>query len=574
MTAQTGSKPHSLRQAAHGGHIIPEQAAGADHLAAMAPTVLTRTQAGVSEQDVQESTPFDYLLQDLSQAFPDAHLPQDDPRRTVEALKALGRAMAEVDPPDAALDSSVPAVYTYWGQFVDHDLTLNTDSDIGPIDVTLDDLQPLSPGRVLEVLSNLRQPALNLDSVYGGGPQDEQWRHLYANDQELEVGAIAEVAKRGQAPIPGERIPPVDDAARDLPREGTRALIGDPRNDENLIVAQLHLAFLRFHNNAVRALQADAPAYGCADADSDLFSRARRLTRWHYQWLTIHDYLRTVTLPGVVDEVLANAGADGRRVRRGGQVFMPLEFSVAAFRFGHSMIRAGYDYNRNFGKEANVIPEASLDLLFRFTGQNAEPFLGATDALPFNWVIEWDRFVSKTDPDPKHFARRIDTQVVPPLQDMLNQGNASGLDPRVVGILKSLPTRNLLRGYLLAMPTGQRAAAAMGVPVLTDQELRQGNTAAVDAALTDGGFLERTPLWYYLLKEAEVRAEGRTLGELGSRIVCETIIGQIREDEESYLAQQPDWTPEQGVRLPSAGDAGSSQVDSIAAFLRFAGVLA
>ncbi len=575
MTAPTTSKPHHLRQAVHGGHIVPEQPDGtADHVAALAQTVLTRADAGVTEQDVEESTPFGYLLDDLQRRFPDAHLPQDDPAATVRALEALGAAMGEAESPDPALDSSVPAVYTYWGQFVDHDLTLSTDSDIGPSDVTLEDLRPLPPAEVLQVLTNLRQPALNLDSVYGGGPQDEEWRHLYADDRELKVGVLAEQPRPGGSPIPGDHVPPADDAARDLPRDGTKALVGDPRNDENLIVAQLHLAFLRFHNAAVRALPAAGDPYrrsGGGDEDEDDFDRARRLTRWHYQWLTVHDYLRTVTLPGIVDDVLQDGG---RRLRRDGTVFMPLEFSVAAFRFGHSMIRAAYDYNRNFGAEAKVIPAAPLDLLFRFTGQSPQPFGGDTDTLPFNWVIEWDRFVSKDDPDPRHSARRMDTQVVPPLQQMPNQGNGPGLDPRAVKILKSLPTRNLLRGYLLAMPTGQHAAEALGVPALTAEELRQGNPPAVDEALAAGGFLERTPLWYYLLKEAEIRAGGQTLGELGSRIVSETIIGQLREDELSYLSREPDWSPERGVRLPSAGADGSTLVDSIPAFLRFAGVLA
>ena len=216
---------------------------------------------------------------------------------------------------------------------------------------------------------------------------------------------------------------------------------------------------------------------------------------------------------------------------------------MAAYRFGHSMVRGFYDYNRNFGRKNGgpgaVIPFASFRQIFAFTGSaRPAPFNGGgTLTLPFNWVIEWGTFVDKGDSLPDHFARKIDTQLAPPLFDMINQISKDDekLPDAIKDILRRLAVRNLLRGYQLALPTGQAVADALGVTPLTTEELRRGNSDAVNAALNDGGFLETTPLWFYVLKEAEVRANGNSLGEVGSRIVVETLIGQLRADPESYL---------------------------------------
>jgi hypothetical protein len=352
------------------------------------------------------------------------------------------------------------------------------------------------------------------------------------------------------------RIPPEDDLLRDLPRADTKALIGDARNDENLIIAQLHVAFLRFHNAVVDWVrQHEATAYR---SDAYVFERARQLVTWHYQWLVVHDFLKTITLQGVADQVLL--GGNKFYAPRNGEVYMPLEFSVASYRFGHSMVRAAYDYNQNFGRGANVIPTAPFSLIFAFTGQATPAFRGDTDTLPFNWVIQWERFVDKGSDLPDRFARKIDTRLAPPLLDMENQGTNE--------ILRHLATRNLLRGYSLAIPTGQSVAAALNIVPLSVDELQQGNSDTMNTALRDGGFLERTPLWYYVLKESEVRANGQSLGAVGSRIVCETIIGQLRNDPFSYLNQPSNWSPADGVT-----GANGELIVTISDLLRFAALL-
>ena len=417
---------------------------------------------------------------------------------------------------------------------------------------------------MVENLRNLRLPALNLDSVYGDGPTLSRHRPTEAADLyegvRLKVGTAA--PKDGSGSIPGDLVPPEDDLRRDLPRVNKKALVADGRNDENLIIAQFHTAFLRFHNAVVDRLEADGSGRYRHD-QGKLFRKARRLTRWHYQWLVVNDYLRNVTLPGVAEKILL--GGPKHYDPSGGELFMPLEFSVAAYRFGHSMVRAAYDHNRNFGHGAIVAPEASFDLLFRFTGRSPNPFFGQTDVLPFNWIIEWDRFVDHGSPFADRFARWIDSRIAFPLSEMANEGNG----PPVNAMLKQLARRNLLRGYLLSLPTGQAAAAAMGVAPLSPEEIRQGNGDGLNQVLDDNGFTQRTPLWFYLLKEAEVRANGTSLSELGSRIVCETMIGLLRHDPKSYLTEGHSWDPSKGVRLPN-GD----PIVTIADFLRFAGVMA
>jgi hypothetical protein len=477
-------------------------------------------------------------------------------------------------------------------------------------------MAPLPPAEVVEKLKNLRQPTVNLDSVYGDGPTFDPSNPTQAGRMydgiKLRVGKVAlnpNTPTIGGVPIPPDRLEGDDkkfisvDPNRDLPRIGPLieegvvkkedfpenvrnrpnfeqlAFIADARNDENLIIAQLHTAVLRFHNAVVDWVRSNEPNdyHGHKRSDSQLFERAQQLTRWHYQWLVVNDFLRTMTVAGIVDNVLL--GGPKHYAPRNGEPYMPLEFSVAAYRFGHTMVRAAYDHNRNFGRPGNVISSASFDLLFAFTGTGSrrnpnpppeivlDPFLGGTKVLPFNWIIEWDRFVDKGSSVPDHFARKIDTRLAPPLRNMINQGNAeNNID--IKAILKRLARRNLLRGYHLSIPTGQSVAAAMGVAPLSEAELRLGNSGPMNQVLEDNGFLQKTPLWYYVLKEAEVRANGNSLGELGSRIVCETIIGQLLNDPESYLKQQGGWDPSKGVKLSNG-----NLIVTIGDFFRFASLM-
>ena len=467
---------------------------------------------------------FGFLFAGL-QDDPDNLLPER--RRTRDALVRLGRAMQA----GGGGDSAIPAAYTYFGQFLDHDITLELESATLP-DLVDPDLVPLGRAEIREKIRNARTATLDLDSVYGGpAPRD---------GEKMLIGKVDESS--------GGR-PPGKDDNNDLPRRGRRpgepeldreALIGDPRNDENLIVAQLHVAFLRAHNRLVN--------------QGEDFVGARRLLRQHYQHIVLHDFLKRIADPGVVDETIAQNRIYTPEPDR---LFMPLEFSVAAYRLGHSMARAEYDFNVTFRP-------ATFEQLFTFTALSGD--LGDFDTLPEVWIIEWENFIDAGAPFAR--TRSIDTRLVEPLFLLRNfQG-----DP-LQGLRASLAVRNLLRGYLLRLPTGQAVARALGqrlqgvrnIPVLTEQQIKDAANDEQVQVLQDAEFLQgKTPLWYYILAEAAFLEGGERLGPVGSTIVAEVLVGLIRRSEGSILATAG-WQP----TLPSAQPGAFTLTD----LLRFARVL-
>jgi hypothetical protein len=537
----------------HGGHVMSTDLVQADPdaVALHSATIPEATGAAEPEDVADISTPFGYLFRDLRDFYPGAHLPVEPATTVVTGLKALGSAMIDQPEDDAGGDSTIPPIYTYWGQFVDHDLTANTDRNTS-IGITDLPLEPLAPERVLHDLRNLRQPQLNLDSVYGNGPgpnSHDEGQVPFTGDK-FELGALASGPPDA---LPGD----------DLPRIAKAPQIGDGRNDENLVIAQIQVSFLKFHNAVIDwfASHPGHPVTGAGD-----FARAKQLTQLHYQWITVHDFLRTIAMPEIVDGLLDGTIEPIFTVPPGGETFMPLEFSVAAYRFGHSMVRGKYDWNANFGAPGTRQPSAPFNLLFAFTGGGG--FFGAP-SLPSNWPAQFERMTgAQPRPDdapqtvPVRFARKIDTHLAPPLGDLRNEGTDPALSERISRIMKRLAVRNLLRGYRLAIPTGQAVANALGIVPLTTSELLSGDQGVRDA-LIDGNFVHDTPLWFYVLKEAEVLAGGNHLGPVGSRIVAETILGQLRADPDSFLSQN--WDPSQGVPV----DAG--HIDTIISFLRFAG---
>jgi hypothetical protein len=217
--------------------------------------------------------------------------------------------------------------------------------------------------------------------------------------------------------------------------------------------------------------------------------------------------------------------------------FLPLEFTVAAYRFGHSMVRTQYDFNLNFNKSGEPGTElATLGRLFTFTAMSGQ--LGDFDTLPENWIIEWDNFVDVGGTFNK--ARRIDTKLVEPLFQL---PDLRGIPEQGDGA--RLAVRNLLRGYLLRMPTGQAVVRAMGQEPLAPKAIEAA--AASDEqikVLREAKFLDRTPLWYYLLAEAAHSQTGR-LGRVGSILVAEVLIGLIRRSEDSILKNR-NWSPTLG----------------------------
>jgi hypothetical protein len=525
---------------------------------------------------------FDFLFPEL-QEDPDNLLPVS--QDTVDNLVALGNSMAELRPPnivgqpndpdkDPSRDARFSAALTYFGQFVDHDITLDQSATPGTAAPAPEGLVPLELEVIREGTKNLRTGVLELDSVYGKpAPKDPQ------NPRKMKIGNVTTLEDPPPPEVRGRPLlrPPGKADANDLPREPRNegvfvhdraALIGDPRNDENTIISQLHVAFLRAHNKLVNEA-----------APPNRFKKAKRRLLRHYQYIVLHDFLKQIVGSAIVRDTIKN----GNRVfdPDEDEFFMPLEFAVAAYRFGHSMVRSAYDFNLNFNKSGeqtgpnDLTTPATLDRLFTFTALSGQLGFGqGSNTLPENWIIEWENFFDPQGRASLSKARKIDTQLVVPLHELRTM---EGQDEP--GLAAKLAVRNLLRGYQMRMPTGQAVAHALrkklkgvrDIPVLTPEQLEKNaekvnsdQAQVLKRALPGGTKLsKRTPLWYYILAEAAILRKGRRLGPVGSTIVAEVLVGLVRRSPDSILDPEVDWQP----NLPSL-DQGSTLAD----LLRFARV--
>ena len=430
--------------------------------------------------------------------------PDLDPYQVpLELIDELAGRMVEADGAD--LDHpDLPAGYTYLGQFLNHDLTFDPVSNLWV---------PNDPRQ----LEDFRTPRLDLDAVYGSGPRDMP----YLYDQRAEPGGALLLIGDSRAEF-GESF-----AVEDLPRnlQGC-ALIGDPRNDENAIIAQLHLVFLKFHNRVASALLDGEHAGRWSGEPAELVWEAQRIVRWHYQWIVAYDYLSRVVPEGLIEKLLARppgsrrtrppgtrSQAERRLFRFDDEPFMPVEFSVGAHRFGHSLVRPSYELN---ARAARV----------RLFAAHPDPLdaghLGGSRPLLDRLVIDWDRFLNLSRRRPQH-SRQLDTKLAWPLASL----PADVAPPGEAG--RSLAWLNLMRGRAVGLPSGQDVAEALGEPRLRDDDLGLDGAPA--------------PLWYYVLAEAATRGGKRRLGPVGGRIVAEVILGLLETDSQSFISADPAWTP-------------------------------
>lgn len=499
-------------------------------------------------EDVGEilfATPFGYMLPEAA-ASEECLLPVAE--RTVDALIALGDAMGDAStPPDPSLDSQIPAAFTYFGQFIDHDITARSDRENGLSRIAQADgrprpFLPVPPDEVAAGLMNGRRPQLDLDSLYGDGPA-------------LIAGADSEASALYEAASGKLHLQQLGPGLVDLPRNGRSALIADGRNDENVNISQLHAAFAAFHNKVVDLV-------GGAPSAAAKYSKARQIVRWTYQYIVAHDYLPRICDPSVVDDLRRNGPYFFGPGTGGDELFMPVEFSVAGFRFGHSMIRPSY----KLGGGAPLAIESILGV--------SQPRPPADDLLEESggqWrlkagnLLHWGNFLEfPATPAPQR-ARKIDPLISKGLFDLPFE-SASG----PAAMIRHLAQRNLCRGYLLSVPTGQAVAAAMGIVPLTENELFDGEPATVKEALELGRFQRRTPLWYYVLREAKVQKAGETLGAVGSRLVAETLIGILKHDRNSFLNnRQHTRVTAAGIKVPGR----SQPIASLADMIDYAGLV-
>lgn len=419
------------------------------------------------------------------------------------------------------------AGFTFFGQFLDHDITLDPKSKL---------LENSSP----RLVTNFRTPAFDLDSVYGAGP--EQSAELYDTSS-------GDILFKIEA-IPGSEAVSRKGATRyDLPRDANNnAIVAEGRNDEHIILSQFQLAMLRFHNAVtanVRANHADWTAV-------EVFNEARRQVRWHYQWIIVHEFLpftigqaRTTKFMGEKVRILAPR--------------IPIEFSVAAYRFGHSQVRPSY--RLNFGATGGPAFFGFIfdDSVANDGVDNPNDFRGGKRA-PHRFV-DWQTFFDFGEPP--EFApngvrpsKKIDTKITTRLLSLPGAGINSPAPGLPSDGVQSLASRNLMRHVNFGLPSGQAIAARLGVPALTAAQMPE---------LASFGMDRSTPLWYYVLKEAEVMENGLRLGPVGGHIVGKVFADLLKADTTSYVASKPDWTP----TLPSATP-GNFRITDL---LKFAGVV-
>jgi hypothetical protein len=469
-----------------------------------------------------------------------------DTKEVRDALRALGVPGGLMDPgasPPAPPESNpdnpaITAGFTFLGQFLDHDLTFDPTSS-------------LERQNDPESIENFRTPAFELDSLYASGKAATP--HLYD--------------KTARPDGTGSRDKLLLDkgAEFDLPRNSQNtAIIGDPRNDENVIVSQLHVAFIKFHNNVVDHVRANNPTLN----PNEVFPEAQKLVRWHYQWMILHEFLPLLVGEDIVEEVLdkhpaweykkSQAGKEGKggNIYGGGKEnpkkgriyydwkdrpFIPVEFSVAAYRFGHSQIRPGYRLNKDVARPIFLAAtDPPTDNPQDLTGGRRDPQL----------VADWRNFFVIDGNKPLQ-GKKIDTKLSPPLFKLPFTGPNLPTNPA------SLAERNLLRHLTFSLPSGQDVSRAMCIKPMDDGELDDLKQFKV-------GFEKSTPLWFYILKEAETRAKGEHLGPVGGRIVAEVFVGVLDGDRQSYLRANPFWEPTLGAKKGEFG---------IADLLKFAKVV-
>jgi len=341
------------------------------------------------------------------------------------------------------------------------------------------DRSPVGPQADVATLRNARSPKLNLEMLYGDGPVGAPYLYDVHDPAKLLTGADG----------------------LDLPRNSQGiALIGDPRNDVHVFAAHLHLMLLHSHNGLVDRLRADG------ETEDALFKAARHALTWHYQWVVVHDFLPRLVGSQLVSDVLARGGRFFSPAF--GRAYLPLEFADAAFRYGHSQIRHTYQLQ----------PGGPALPLF--------PDLVGFAAIAGEHRVDLGRLFDLPDHAPAQRAKQLDA-TLPASLIRLPQQVTGDVE---VDAYRSLAVRDLLRGTATSLPSGETVARAMGVTPLTADQVGHYWTAG-------------TPLWFYVLKEAQARGGGDQLGPVGGRIVAEVLIGLLRADPDSHLVMDPSWRP-------------------------------
>ncbi|MEM6801383.1 MAG: peroxidase family protein [Bacteroidota bacterium] len=383
----------------------------------------------------------------------------------------------------------IPAAYTYFGQFVSHDITLIPKNLTNKTWIAKD-----------------QSPYMDLDSVYGKS-SGEATVPFFAEDKDLFL-----IGKNtlGEA---------------DLPRNtSSQAMIADPRNDMSIMIAQMHLMFLNLHNRLVHTLREN-------DFKGNIFQEARRIASWHYQWVIVHDYLKKLVGEELLySKISRNHKAKARLsltyLKNKKFYYLPLEFIGAAYRMGHSMIRSHYYLNKipNARNPRTGRAESRAIQIFDYSSGYRD--LKGNRSLPPYHSLQWNLFLNFGQAQRPQGSHCIDTYLAGPMRHVQDEA----------GNEQSMAERNLIRGQDFELPSGQSLAKEMGIEALAKLHPKQ-----------------ETPLWYYILQEAELQHQGQQLGLLGGNLILEVFLAKLKQDKSSYLHKTGGWSPEQEGIIPFAG---------------------
>ncbi len=347
-------------------------------------------------------------------------------------------------------------------------------------DITAD-RSPLGHRTDPEQIRNFRTPRANLEGVYAAGPMGSPY--LFRKDDPAKL-------------LLGE-------GGHDVPRnhEGI-ALVGDQRNDVHLFMSQMQVRFIKTHNLVVDRLREDGVD------EAEVFEDARRATTWHYQWVIVKEFLPMLVGSELMEELLERGT---RLFQPGDDPYIPFEFADAAYRYGHSQIRDTYRVNRQFGP-VPVFPD-----------------LIGFGAVPVDHAIDWTLQFDVPGDGSAQRSKKIDGTLPRSLISLPRQISGEGEESPYA----SLANRDLQRGQAVGLPSGEAVARELGVEPLSRDQV----------GLSGQGWDLETPLWLYVLKEAEVLEDGNRLGPVGGRIVAEVLVGIIDADPESFRSVEPSWTP-------------------------------
>ncbi|MCB0522177.1 MAG: peroxidase [Lewinellaceae bacterium] len=393
--------------------------------------------------------------------------------------------------------NTFPLGMVFFGQFIDHDITFDPSSSLDKIN------HP-------EEIENFRTPNLDLDCIFGEGPDDEPFLYV-KKDQDHRLLTGETNKNYGQ---------PEWLAANDLARTASgTAIIGDSRNDENRILSQFQLAMIRFYNFLYEKT-ADARPGASA---KELYEVARKEASWNYQWIIVNEFLPLIAGEEVVDKILS----EGRKFYTPcSRPYLPVEFSVAAYRFGHSMVPHKLKLQPNGPK---------LNLFSRELGFGFSPITDESQ------IVDWEAFFNFGS-GLEQKANNLDTKMASTLLSLPFFPSSNPAE-------KSLATRNMLRANSFLMPSGESLAERMGRPA--DEIKRVHDFVKQQTHPYQINLKRGTPLWFYLLAEAEVLGRkdydghkpGEGLGPVGATIVAEVLLGLLELDSSSFFGNNRNWQP-------------------------------